>query len=349
MPMRYARSDVTIVDHYRMGPALVLVVPGLLAQPPQVLASLRSLATIAAYAGKPRVDTGGLANALFTSLGVARDTPAAPLALLGAGGDPGDDYVLRADPVHLAADRDHGLRVKVIDDLPAAEAGVLGRMLDRHFADDDLRFDIVRPDAWFVRRREPACIATTPPDAVRGRDAALCMPSGPGSAVWRRWQNEIEMLLHDHPVNNEREARGTLPVNAIWFSGGGRLADVPVLPASFVIAPASPVGDLARGIARVAGTPIVCDDIDSALSRARDAAGDAGAIAIFPGVANGVDLETRALAPALALLDAREASALHLLADGNGTAIAWTARRPGPWRRLTMRASRHAFTIPPDA
>lgn len=344
--MRYARRDVTIADHYRMANALVLAVPGLLAQPLQTLASMRALATIAAYAGKPDVQTGGLANALLGALGVAPDTPVAPLALLGAGGDPGDDFVLRADPVHLAADRDHGLLVQTIDDLSAADADTLGRMLDRHFADDDLRFEIVRPDAWFARRREPARIAMTPPDAVRGRAAAACMPSGPESGLWRRWQNEIEMLLHDHAVNREREARNALPVNAVWFSGGGRLADVGALPRTFVSAPPSPLGDLARGIARVAGTDAAGDDIAHAVSHAAEAGGDALAVAVLTRAVDVGDLETRALAPALGLLDARRVSAVHLVADGNGTAIAWTARSPGLWRRLTTRASRRAFAMP---
>jgi len=329
-----------------MANALVLVVPGLLAQPAQTLASMRALATIAASASQPHVETCGLAKALFAVLGVARDTAVAPLALLGAGSDPGDDYVLRADPVHLATVRDHGLHVQTIDDLSAVDADALGRMLDRHFADDGLRFEMVRPDAWFARRREPAGIATTPPDAVRGRDAAACMPSGPESGLWRRWQNEIEMLLHDHAVNREREVRGELPVNAVWFSGGGRLADVPALPRAFVTGPPSPLGDLARGIARVAGTDEDSDDIAHAVSRADQAGGDALALAVLPRVVDVSDVETAALAPALALLDARQVTAVHLVADGNGTAIAWTARRPGLWRRLTMRTSRRAFAVP---
>ena len=330
-----------------MVPALVLVVPGLLAQPPQALASMGSLGTIAAYAGKPQVQTGGLANALFMALGVAPDTRVAPLALLGAGGDPGDDYVLRADPVHLAADRNHGLLVQTIDDLTAADAHALGRMLDRHFADDDLRFEIVRPDAWFARRREPARIATTPPDAVHGRAAAACMPSGPDSGLWRRWQNEIEMLLHDHPVNRERESRNALPVNAVWFSGGGRLANVGALPRAFVTAPPTPLGDLARGIARVGGTTAADDDVAHAVSRAVEGGGDA--IAILPRAVAADDLETRALAPGLALLDTGQSSVMHLVADGNGTAVTWTARRPGLWRRLTMRTSQRAFAMPSAA
>jgi hypothetical protein len=329
-----------------MANALVLVVPGLLAQPPHALASMRSLATLAAYAGRPRAETGGLGHALLAALGIDAAAPVAPLALLGAGADPGDDYVLRADPVHLAADRDSGLRVQTIDDLSAADAEAIVRMLDRHFADDDLRFEAVRPDAWFARRRDAATIATTAPDAVAGRTVAASMPSGPESRIWRRWQNEIEMMLHDHAVNREREARGVLPVNAVWFSGGGRLADVRALPPTFVSAAPSRLGDLARGIARAAGTAASNDDVASTVSRAHEAGSDACAIGVMPGGVDANDLEKRALAPALTVLDARSVAAVHVVGDGNGTVLRWTARRPGLWRRVVVRLSSPTLALP---
>ena len=40
------------------------------------------------------------------------------------------------------------------------------------------------------------------------------------------------MLLYPHPVNEEREARGALPVNSFWLSGCGRCAAAPTMPAS---------------------------------------------------------------------------------------------------------------------
>jgi hypothetical protein len=38
----------------------------------------------------------------------------------------------------------------------------------------------------------------------------------------RRWLNEIQMLLHEHPVNVAREERGEPPLNGIWLWGGGK-------------------------------------------------------------------------------------------------------------------------------
>jgi hypothetical protein len=35
------------------------------------------------------------------------------------------------------------------------------------------------------------------------------------------------MLLHEHPLNQAREARGELPVNSVWISGIGRASGTP--------------------------------------------------------------------------------------------------------------------------
>ena len=38
--------------------------------------------------------------------------------------------------------------------------------------------------------------------------------------------NEIQVLLHQHPLNAARRARGLTPVNSLWLWGGGRLPAV---------------------------------------------------------------------------------------------------------------------------
>lgn len=54
----------------------------------------------------------------------------------------------------------------------------------------------------------------------------------PDSRVLRRWQNEAQMLLHGHALNEEREARGAHAVNAVWIGdigrSNGRAVDVTV-------------------------------------------------------------------------------------------------------------------------
>ncbi len=44
----------------------------------------------------------------------------------------------------------------------------------------------------------------------------------PESRVLRRWQNEAQMLLHGHALNQEREARGEHAINSVWMGDIGR-------------------------------------------------------------------------------------------------------------------------------
>ena len=44
--------------------------------------------------------------------------------------------------------------------------------------------------------------------------------------LWRKLQNEIQMLWHIDPVNEERELRGLPRINSLWISGIGKLADI---------------------------------------------------------------------------------------------------------------------------
>jgi hypothetical protein len=45
--------------------------------------------------------------------------------------------------------------------------------------------------------------------------------SDPAARRVRRLQAEVQMLLHTHPINEQRQARGLLPVNSFWLSGCG--------------------------------------------------------------------------------------------------------------------------------
>jgi hypothetical protein len=44
----------------------------------------------------------------------------------------------------------------------------------------------------------------------------------PQSRVLRRWQNEAQMLMHGHALNEERQARGEHAVNSVWIGDIGR-------------------------------------------------------------------------------------------------------------------------------
>ena len=213
---------------------LILVLPGLSALRAGMTAATRApaLAHLLAMAGAPAREEGGIAAALAARYGVLRqiDWPLAPIRLAALGVDPADAYWLAADPVTLAVGRSDVLLEGVVADLTRADADALVATLNAHFAGDGLMFVAPRPDAIFVRAAASTRLATNPPDAGLGRPLRLLLPTGPDANAWRRWQSEIEMLLHDHPVNVERERAGRPQANCVWFSGGGTLPNCAVSP-----------------------------------------------------------------------------------------------------------------------
>ena len=58
---------------------------------------------------------------------------------------------------------------------------------------------------------------------LTGRDLFPFLPAGPDGAFVRRLLTELQMSLHEHPVNRARERAGHLAVNGVWLWGGGAL------------------------------------------------------------------------------------------------------------------------------
>jgi hypothetical protein len=156
-----------------------------------------------------------------------QDWPVAPVTLAYDGGDPGEHYWLRADPVHLSPQRD---RLTLLDasvlNPGAQDAAELITALNRHFAGDDLVFQAPHPARWYLRAPGAPRLATRELSLAAGRDIAGALPAGDDSPRWRQVLNEIQMLLHEHPVNQRRESRGALPINSVWPWGGGRRTPV---------------------------------------------------------------------------------------------------------------------------
>jgi hypothetical protein len=175
------------------------------------------------------------------------DWPSAPFALLGEGGAPGDGFWVHADPVHLVADQDqvlvaHGALLEVGD----AEAHQLAQSVSAHFG-QALQLHVARPRRWYARLASPPPGPTVPLRRATGQ----AMPSSGISIHWHALMNEIQMALHEHPVNIGREARGEPAVNGLWLWGGGHLGAAKARHVREV-ASADP---LATGLARAAGIP----------------------------------------------------------------------------------------------
>lgn len=156
------------------------------------------------------------------------DWPVAPLTLAIDGGEPGDAYWLRADPVHLQARRDQlRLAESGMLGISQQEADELAATLNRHFADDGMTFLAARPGRWYLRLARRPEIITCAPGMAAGSNIDTFLPAGKDALRWHGITNEIQMLLHEHPVNEAREARNELTINSIWLWGGGAKTAVP--------------------------------------------------------------------------------------------------------------------------
>ena len=174
-----------------------------------------------------------------------RPLPAGALTALGCGEDPGAAACLRADPVHLRADRDRLLLLPGAGfDVSAEEAAQLCATLNRHFAD---RFTLhpVTPARWVLEANTVLPTNTRPPMEIAGLDVVAELPD-------KRWHvllNEIQMALHRHAVNTARDARGAAVVNSLWPWGAGPLPAAAAGPWQS----ASAEDPVALGLARIAG------------------------------------------------------------------------------------------------
>jgi len=167
----------------------------------------------------------GVEAALCAALGIKRqqDWPLAPITLAADGGVAEDAYWLRADPVHLRVMRDRiVLAGSDVLSLSRVEADALADAVGRHFG-ADLSPLPMHPQRWYLRFTEAPRLSTTPLSVAAGCDINPLLPKGQDAMRFRTQLNELQMLLHDHPVNQAREARGELPVNSLWLWGGGGL------------------------------------------------------------------------------------------------------------------------------
>lgn len=170
----------------------------------------------------------GVEAYLCQALGIERqhDWPVAPIGLAADGGDAAGDYCLRADPVHLGVMRDHIVLAARPPDLSQADAAALAASIREHFG-QAFSPSPIHPKRWYLRLPEPPKLVTTPLSVAIGRDIESLLPRGADAARFRAWLNELQMLLHEHPVNLARAARGALAVNSLWLWGGGTLPQAP--------------------------------------------------------------------------------------------------------------------------
>lgn len=107
--------------------------------------------------------------------------------------------------------------------LDAQDAQALLSAMRPYFEQDGITLQYDAPTQWLAHGEVFRSLATASLDRVIGRNIDAWMPEAARAGPLRRLQNEMQMLLYTHEVNEARVRGGQMPVNSFWVSGTGAL------------------------------------------------------------------------------------------------------------------------------
>lgn len=125
-------------------------------------------------------------------------------------------------PCHLSAHSDH----VYMDDpqqlqISVSECETLRAAMKRYFDEDGITLHPLTPGTWLAHGEAFADLPTASLERVGGAPIDPWMPTLAGARHLRRLQNEMQMLLYTHAVNDTRSSRGLPTINGFWVSGTG--------------------------------------------------------------------------------------------------------------------------------
>jgi len=173
-----------------------------------------------------------------------------------------------ATPLYLAA----GLTTLHLDRrsilrLASAELASLTADFNRTFEGSGFTLVPLESGEALLFSAEEQIAKTVEPARIVGEDVAQALPDGAGATALRRLGAEMELWLHEHPLNRARASRGEQPVSTLWIWGGGTVEQiVPQAASAATVAFGS--DSTLRGLAKLAGlqTCPLPDTLDEALS-----------------------------------------------------------------------------------
>jgi hypothetical protein len=141
-----------------------------------------------------------------------------------SGRDPGDAAWAQVTPCHWRIGQDHVAMGHPHDlQLEARESQALLAAMQPFFEGDGIALEYDSPTLWLARGEVFRDLPTASLGRVVGRAVDNWIPRAPEARLLRRLQQEMQMLLYTHDVNEERAQAGLAPVNSFWISGTGVL------------------------------------------------------------------------------------------------------------------------------
>lgn len=151
----------------------------------------------------------------------ADDYHLAQLRAVADGLDPQRQWVC-ADPLHVAIDVAHIYSLGNAY-LALTEAEVTDLIASiNELLDGKLRLVAPHPLRWYLELPEPWQFDSVSPHLLLGSTLVDKMPTGKHARSVKKLFNEIQMLLFDHEINQQRRARQQPTVDGVWLWGVGK-------------------------------------------------------------------------------------------------------------------------------
>jgi hypothetical protein len=106
-------------------------------------------------------------------------------------------------------------------DVSAQECDTLRAAMKRYFDEDGITLHPLSNSTWLAFGEVFKDLPTASLERVAVSAIDPWMPLQERARHLRRLQNEMQMLLYTHAVNDARTARGKPTINAFWVSGTG--------------------------------------------------------------------------------------------------------------------------------
>lgn len=169
------------------------------------------------------------------------------------------DVAFRCNLVTLSDDAEYAEKTMVdysSGEITTAEAAELIRAVDETFRTDEILFyPGISYRHCMIWHQGPVGLNLTPPHDISDRKITEYLPQNPVILDLMKRSYEI---LKDHPINQDRMARGLNPANSIWLWGEGTRPGVTGFEAAYgVKASVISAVDLIKGIGLCAGMKVI--------------------------------------------------------------------------------------------
>lgn len=157
--------------------------------------------------------------------GTERAHPSAALTRSGEAQQISTDVWAHLQCVHFAAGLNDlaGVLLHGVAQLSDEDRNEIAAALQDLLRSDGYELHSSRSGDWLVRLPRALEVRTVAPEIAFTGPLDRALPQGRDAAALRRLMTELQMVLHEHPVNVRRARAGLPAANAVWLWGIGAL------------------------------------------------------------------------------------------------------------------------------